>query len=326
MSFHDIYGHEKKIEIIRNALAQKRVGHAYLFSGIPAVGKKTLAREFVKAFNCEKEDSLHDSCGECSSCRKIRRGSHPDVFFVEAQGQYIRIDDIREMQERAKCKPLEARRRVFIIDDADKMNVYAANALLKMLEEPSESNVLILITTRLYSLLPTIISRCQHVCFNPLRIETVAKFLVDRIGMDNQRALLLAGLSGGSLGHAMELNEDDVIAYRAELLQQLSLTNRNDLFSLISFASFLGQDKTEIKQGLNILSTYFRDALVFKETQKEEMLVNQDNFSFISTHAARLSGGQILQNIALVERAGETIEQNVNKSLTLETMAFKLNY
>jgi DNA polymerase-3 subunit delta' len=326
MSFHDIYGHEKKIEIIRNALAQKRVGHAYLFSGIPAVGKKTLAREFVKAFNCEKEDSLHDSCGECSSCRKIRRGSHPDVFFVEAQGQYIRIDDIREMQEQAKCKPLEARRRVFIIDDADKMNVYAANALLKMLEEPSESNVLILITTRLYSLLPTIISRCQHVCFNPLRIETVAKFLVDRIGMDNQRALLLAGLSGGSLGHAMELNEDDVIAYRAELLQQLSLTNRNDLFSLISFASFLGQDKTEIKQGLNILSTFFRDALIFKETKKEEMLVNQDNSSFISTQAARLSGVQILQNIALVERAGETIDQNVNKSLTLETMAFKLNY
>jgi DNA polymerase-3 subunit delta' len=326
MSFYDIYGHEKKIEIIRNALAQKRVGHAYLFSGIPAVGKKTLAREFVKAFNCEKEDSLHDSCGECSSCRKIRRGSHPDVFFVEAQGQYIRIDDIREMQERAKCKPLEARRRVFIIDDADKMNVYAANALLKMLEEPSESNVLILITTRLYSLLPTIISRCQHVCFNPLRIETVAKFLVDRIGMDNQRALLLAGLSGGSLGHAMELNEDNIVTYRAELLQQLSLTNRNDLFSLISFASFLGQDKKEIKQGLNILSTIFRDALVLKETQKNEMLVNQDNSSFISTQAARLSGGQILQNIALVERAGDIIEQNVNKSLTLETMAFKLNY
>ena len=74
MSFHDIYGHEKKIEIIQKALAQKRIGHAYLFSGIPAVGKKTLAREFVKALNCEKEDALHDSCGKCSSCRKIQRG------------------------------------------------------------------------------------------------------------------------------------------------------------------------------------------------------------------------------------------------------------
>jgi DNA polymerase-3 subunit delta' len=162
--------------------------------------------------------------------------------------------------------------------------------------------------------------------FNPLRFDTVAKFLVDRIGMDDQRALLLAGLSGGSLGHAMELNEDDIVVYRTELIKLLSITQRNDPFSLINFASFLGQGKKEIKQGLNILSTIFRDALVFKETQKNEMLVNQDNSSFISIQAARLSGGQILQNIALVERAGETIDQNVNKSLTLETMAFKLNY
>ena len=326
MSFHDIYGHEKKIEIIQKALTQQRIGHAYLFSGIPAVGKKTLAREFVKALNCEKEDALHDSCGECSSCRKIKRGIHPDVFFVEADGQFIRIDAIREMQERAKCKPLEARRRVFIIDDADKMNDQAANALLKMLEEPSPSNILILVAARPYSMPSTIISRCQHIRFNPLRFDTVAKFLVDRIGMDNQQALLLAGLSSGSIGRAMELNEDGIVAYRTELLKLISITRRNDPFSLINFASFLGQGKEEIKQGLNILNTIFRDALVLKETQKKEMLVNQDNSSFISTQATRLSGGQILQNIALVERAGDIIEQNVNKSLTLETMAFKLNY
>jgi len=326
MSFHDIYGHEKKIEIIQKSLAQKRIGHAYLFSGIHAVGKKTLAREFVKALNCEKEEALHDSCGECYSCRKIQRDIHPDVLFVEANGQFIRIDAIREIQEQMKCKPLEARRRVFIIDDADKMNDQAANALLKILEEPSPSNILILVTARPYSMSSTIISRCQQMRFNPLRFDTVAKFLVDRIGMDNQRALLLARLSGGSIGRAMELNEDDIVAYRTELLKLLSITRRNDPFSLINFASFLGQGKKEIKQGLNILGTIFRDALVLKETQKNEILINQDNSSFISRQAARLSGGQILQNIALVERAGDIIEQNVNKSLTLETMAFKLNY
>ena len=85
MSFRDIYGHEKKIEIIQKTLAKKRIGHAYLFSGISAVGKRTLALEFVKALNCEKEDSLHDSCGECASCRKIQRESHPDIFFVKSR-------------------------------------------------------------------------------------------------------------------------------------------------------------------------------------------------------------------------------------------------
>jgi DNA polymerase-3 subunit delta' len=290
------------------------------------VGKKTLAREFVKALNCEKRDALHDSCGECSSCRKIKRGIHSDVFFVEADGQFVRIDAIREIQEQMKCKPLEARRRVFIIDDADKMNEESGNALLKMLEEPSVVNILILVTARPYSMPQTIISRCQHMRFNPLSSETVARFLVAEKGMDNQRALLLASLSGGSIGNALELNKEEIIAYRTELLNLLSTTNRKDPFSLINFASFLGQKKKEIRQGLNILKTFFRDVLVFKEVGKNEMLINRDNSSFISVCAARLSGEQIIQNIEQIEKAGDIIEQNVNKSLTLETMAFKLNY
>jgi DNA polymerase-3 subunit delta' len=245
---------------------------------------------------------------------------------VEADGQFSRINSIREIQERVKCKPMEAARRAFIIDDADKMNEQAANALLKILEEPSVSNLLILVTARPYAMPQTIISRCQHMRFNPLRSETVAKFLAEQTGMDNQKALLLASLSGGSIGNAMELNKEDIVSYRSELLKLLSVTHRDDPFSLINFASFLGQGKKEIKQGLNILSAFFRDALVFKEVKKNEMLINQDNSAFISAFAARLSGEQILQNIAQVEKAGEIMEQNVNKSLTLETMAFKLNY
>jgi DNA polymerase III subunit delta' len=326
MSFHDIYGHEKKIEIIRKILIKKRIAHAYLFSGIQAIGKKTLAREFIKAINCEKSEHLHDACDECPSCRKIDRESHPDVFSVEAEGQFIRIDAIREMQKRMTCKPLEARMRGFIIDDADKMNDQSANALLKMLEEPSPSNVLILVTSRPYYLLPTIVSRCQHMRFNPLSPETVAKFLVHRADMDHQRAILVAALSGGSIGNAIQLDQEDITAYRAELLRLLSGTRREDPFSLMNFASFLGQGKKEIKQGLNILGTFFRDALVFKESGRSEMLINRDNFSYIEDVASRLSGEQILQNMAQVEKAGQILEQNVNKSLTLETMAFKLNY
>jgi len=326
MSFGDIYGHEKKIEILKKTLAQKRTGHAYLFSGIPAIGKRTLALEFIKAINCERSESVSDSCGECASCRKIQHASHPDVFLVEAEGQYIRIDSIREMQKRITCKPLEARMRSCIIDDADKMNDQAANALLKMLEEPSPSNILILVTARPYYLLSTIISRCQHMRFNPLDSEKVARFLISRMNMDNQKAILLASLSGGSIGNALELDKEDIVDYRNELLKLLSTTNREDPFSLIKFASFLGQKKKEIRQGLNILNSFFRDVLVFKEIKQKEMLINQDNSSFIADFAARLSGEQILQNIAQVEKAGQILEQNVNKSLTLETMAFKLNY
>ncbi len=326
MSFRDILGHEKQIEILQKNLSQRRIGHAYLFSGIPAVGKKTLARELAKAFNCQETNALHDSCGKCSSCRKIERRSHPDFFCIEAEGQFIRINAIRQIQEQMNFKPLEAKYRVFIIDNADKMNDQAANALLKTLEEPSPVNVLILITSRPYSLPTTIISRCRHIRFNPLSNNVIAQFLADRRGMEEQKTMLLAGLSGGSIGRALELNNEDVIAYRVRTFELLAGTQNSEPFSLITFASFLAQDKKGIKKGLDILSSCFRDALVFKETRKAQILINQDKSSFIAAMAARLSGGQILQNIELIEEAGEMIEHNSNKSLTLETMAFKLKY
>jgi DNA polymerase-3 subunit delta' len=142
--------------------------------------------------------------------------------------------------------------------------------------------------------------------------------------MEKQEALLLAGLSGGSIGQALELNKEDVVAYRAEVLKMLAKTKKSDPMSLLAFAAFFGQDKREIKQGFNILQTCFRDALVYKETSNTQMLINQDKSSLIASLAAGLTGLQILQNIALMEKAGETMEQNVNKTLTLETMAFKL--
>jgi DNA polymerase III subunit delta' len=324
MSFLDIYGHEKQIKILKQALSQNRLGHSYLFSGIDATGKKTLALALAKAVNCEKMDKLNDSCGECPSCLKINHKNHPDIFIIEAEGQFIRINAIREIQEQMTFKPMEGRKRVFVIDNADKMNEQAANALLKTLEEPSAANILILVTAKPYTLPSTIISRCRHMRFNPLSYDTVAHFLIARMNMEKQSASLLAGLSGGSIGQAIELNKEDVIAYRTETLNLLANTKKSDPLSLFTFASFFGQDKREIKQGFNILKTCFRDALVYKETKSGQMLINQDIFSYIASLSERLTGSQILQNIALLERAGETIEQNVNKSLTLETMAFKL--
>lgn len=325
MSFLDIYGHERQIAILKKAIAQKRVGHAYLFSGINGAGKRTLAGEFAKALNCERADTLHDACENCSSCLKARHASHADIIFIAAEGQFIRINAIREIQERMKFKPLEGGWRAVIIDDADKMNDHAANALLKTLEEPSAANILILVSSRPYSLPATIISRCRHMRFNPLPAIAVSRFLGEQRGMDRQKASLLAGLSGGSIGKALELDQEDIAAYRAEIMQLLMKARKDDPISLLNLVSNFGQDKKKIKQGMDIVSSCFRDALILKETRKAEMLLNADHPSFINTLARRLSGEQILQNIFLVARAWGTIELNVNKTLTLETMAFKLN-
>ena len=121
--------------------------------------------------------------------------------------------------------------------------------------------------------------------------------------MEKKNALLLAGLSGGSIGQALELNNEDVIAYRADTLNLLANTKRSEPLSLLAFASFFGQDEKEIRQGFNILRTCFRDALVYKETRNNQMLINSDNSSYIASLASRLTGSQILQNISLLERA-----------------------
>lgn len=325
MSFSGIYGHEKQIAILQKTIVQKRVGHAYMFSGINSIGKKTLAREFAKALNCELVENLHDACDKCSSCLKIGHANHPDMIFIEADGQFIRINAIREIQEQMKFKPSCGKWRAVIIDAADKMNDQAANALLKTLEEPSSSNILILISPRPYSMPATIMSRCRHMRFNPLPAATVTRFLMEQKGMDTEKAGLLAGLSGGSIGTALELDEEDIAGFRAEIMQLLANAKKDDPISLLNLASFSGQDKKKIKQGLDIINSCFRDALIFKETRRKEMLINRDKTSFIDALSQKLSGEQILRNIFLIEKSWETIEQNVNKTLTLETMAFKLN-
>ncbi len=325
MSFSNIYGHSKQIGMLQKAMSQGRLGQSYIFSGLPAIGKKTLALEFARAMNCEKLSAPADSCGLCPSCRKMLSGNHPDMYVLETSSQFIRIDAIRAIQEQMTFKPLEGGKRIFIINDADKMNEQAANALLKTLEEPSADNFLILITARPYWLPQTILSRCRQLRFNPLSAETVARFLVEHKEIDETQASLLANLSGGSIGGALDLNTEDMIVFRAELSRRLA-QGGSDPMNRLMLASFLGQDKKEIRQGLQILKTFFRDAIAYKETARESMIINADQLPLIASLAARLSGDELLSNIAWAEKSNETIEMNVNKSLTLEAMAFKLHF
>jgi DNA polymerase III subunit delta' len=324
MPFTNIYGHQKQIGMLQKAMALSRVGHSYVFSGLDAIGKKALALAFAQALICQNPSSLNDACGNCPACRKMASGNHPDIHILETQAQFIRIDAIRNIQQQMTFKPLEGQKRVFIIDDADKMNEQAANALLKTLEEPSRDNIMILVTARPYWLPQTILSRCRHARMNPLTAETVARFLMEQKQMDSSKALLLASLSGGSIGQALGLNSEDMIAFRAGLSRLLAAAPKNPL-GLLTLASFLGQDKKEIKQGLMILNTYFRDALVYRETERAAMIINADDLPAIMSLAGRLRGEEILQNIALVDQSNEAIAMNVNKSLTLEAMAFKLH-
>ena len=188
MTFKEIYGHEKQIAILKSAMANDRIAHAYLFYGMEGIGKRTTAAVFAGALNCGE---ANPPCGACPSCRKAAHKTHPNIITIQAEGQFIKIGAVKELQEQMKFRPGEGRRRVFILEEADRMNAAAANALLKTLEEPSAGNILLLTTARPHALPMTILSRCQHLRFAPLPREEVARFLREKKALD-------AGYGGGT--------------------------------------------------------------------------------------------------------------------------------
>jgi DNA polymerase III subunit delta' len=324
MSLKDIYGHEKQIKVLQTAFARDRIPHAYIFYGAEGIGKKTVAEVFAKAINCATGRKSLDACDACPSCRKIDHGNHPDVVAITAEGQFIKIQEIRELQEQMKFSPFEGGKRIFIIKDADRMNIASANAILKTLEEPSASNILILITARPHQLPATVLSRCQHVKFNPLKRETIASFLEKKYSLDSKSARLIALSSGGSIGKALAMKDESYLTARGMVLDIITGIKAKDPIKLLSALNDFGQERKDIAERLGTLMTGYRDALVYKETGSVENLINQDHIDIIKSVAESTSGRDIVNCIRAVDRAYHTINHNANKQLTLEVMVFTL--
>jgi DNA polymerase-3 subunit delta' len=320
MRFAEIYGHEKPIAILKSAMAKDRIAHAYLFYGMDGIGKKTTASVFARALNCRGVDP---PCDACASCRKAEHKNHPNIITVQAEGPFIKIGAVKEIQARMSFRPAEGR-RIFILQEADRMNAAAANALLKTLEEPSADNILLLTTARSHALPMTILSRCQHLRFSPLPPTEVARFLREKEGLETAAAEILAASSGGSIGRAVEMNREDFLVLRNAILELLAEDNPEDLLKRLAFAGRFGTEREEILERLRILRNGYRDGLVLRETGAKERLMFRDRAGVIETVAGRLSGSDLIGNIAAVDAAMSAIAQNANKSLTLEAMLIKL--
>jgi DNA polymerase-3 subunit delta' len=322
MAFKDIHGHTRQIRILQQAMTKNRLAHAYLFYGMQGIGKKSTALVFAGALNCRTGQG--DACGSCPACLKADHGNHPDLRIIEPAGQFIRIDQIRDIQQQMAFRPLEGGWRIFILNDAEKMNDPAAGALLKTLEEPTPANMLILVSSRPYRLPLTVVSRCQPLRFNPLSREIVGRYLQERLGVPTPAARLLAASSGGSIGRAVEMNDSDYVSFRNELLEQIMGKQHQDPLRLFPLVHAFGNERKDILERLDILKGCFRDALVYKETGMTQSLFNQDRASEIQSFADDHSAADLLKNIRVVDRACRAIDQNANRLLTLETMMLRL--
>lgn len=321
MLFRNIYGHEKQLALLKSAITGGRLAHAYLFHGREGIGKKAAAMAFAAAILCESNEG--EACHACLSCKKIAHGNHPDLVTITAEGAFIKIQAIKDLLHMIAFRPLEGGRRLFIIDEADRMNQTAANALLKTLEEPSPANILVLITSKPYTLPRTILSRCQQLRFSPLRQETVRAYLEQKEALAAEAAGIIAAAADGSIQRALQLKEDDYLAYRKAVLGHIAASHAGEPLQRLSLLRYLGKEKKDVPEKLSLLLSCFRDALVWKELPGDRAPANSEEAAIRAI--TRLTTEDILFNLQTISASIRALEHNANKLLTLEAMTFTLH-
>lgn len=333
MALKDIIGQEKALDILRGCVRKARIPHALLFAGDDGIGKKLTAISFAKTLNCKGVRSqesevgsnnlfqnsnpqpptpnpLIDACDQCPSCIKIDKGNHPDVFIIgpEGDGDQIRVEAIRQLEESLSYKPFEGEYKIAIIDNADKMNQSTANAFLDTLESPPAHSILIMVSSRPEMLLSTIRSRCQRINFSPLPVNVMGRLLEERLkGLAHEQAMLLSILSGGKLGDA--LNEDLIEA------RDRSFDEFQDM--LVNPETEAWEDRGGMERWFDWAQLLLRDASVFRATGRPDLLINQDKKDEIKEMSKKAALKDILKLAGELHRIRRLLNFNLNKQLTL---------
>jgi len=311
-------GHITTIDLLRRTVEQDRPAHAYLFTGREGTGKKKVAVRFACMLNCLSPECNAE--GTCSACRRICSGTHPDVVVEEADKGIIRIERVRQIQHFFRYPPVEGRYRVTVIDNAHLMNRSAQNALLKILEEPPERRILVLVTARPYLLLSTVRSRCRRIRFAPLTPDTVARLLRDIRKMDPSRAEALAAMSGGSVSTALSMDRSNLPALRERLISALMDPGVIGLVGLMELSAAISSDRRTALEVIQAAITWIRDLLVTKVGAASTCaLANRDYLDTIASAAHRQGVEQLISVFDELVNAARLIEWEINVNPNLVT-------
>lgn len=321
MTFDSIIGHERQKNILRRALDNHRVAHAYLFEGPDGVGKRLVALAMARALLCQ----TGQGCGDCPPCRKVDHNNHPDIHLLDAEGATIKIDQIRALQQQLSLRPLEGEYRICLIDGAEHLNPAAANALLKTLEEPQPNTVIILLSSQPEALLVTIRSRCQRLPFQRLPKQRLTEILADRLELKDTEAAVLAALSDGSFKKALGPNKELYLERRRDLLRNLLALSAGSIIPLFKLADELAAEKEHLVEILEILQAFFRDLLLLKHGRPENELVNLDLKETLYRQMERETTQALLKKLEALEAGRYYLQRNVNRQLAMEIMLMRMN-
>jgi DNA polymerase-3 subunit delta' len=332
--FDSIIDQERPIRTLASFLTHGTIPHALLFTGIEGVGKRTAAIAFAMACNCtggplqkEAEPGAQRTaappCGDCSACRKIAAGLHPDVLRVSPSGLQIKIEQIRDLCQTLTLKPYEAKVRVAIIADAHRLNASAGNALLKMLEEPPDRTVLILTAPQTADLLPTIVSRCRHLRFKPIARKHLAAMLVKAYGFAAEEAALTAAMANGSVTRALAMQSSHWIRRRTWFMSQLAVLPRLPVASLLALAEKTAQVKEDIPDYLELAASWVRDLTVAR--YDPDRIIHQDLRAEIVDVAQGVDDGFVALATTGLAETQRRIQANANPRLSLEALLIRLS-
>ncbi len=328
MRFSDIIGQEKAKQFFRRVLAEERIPHAYLFTGIPGIGKTRTAQALTTVLNCRQPSDL-DVCGDCPPCKQMAGGNFPDFLTIVPDGRTIKIEQMRELNRKLSFAPAAGGYRVCVIQQAETMTREAANSFLKLLEEPPPGNILVLNAVEPLELLPTIVSRCQRVPFQPLPVEAMAEWLVKEKDMERQAATILARTSAGSLGRALRMSDAAFLkkreAWISGLLRLPTLSTGNALEMAVQTATkekTRGLDAADggepgLLEMLTLWGWWFRDLLLIKADAPERLITHIDFFEQLKTAAQAATIENLTESVMIVDRAARDLRRAGNAQLVM---------
>ncbi len=319
--FRDIIGHEQIKEHLQNAITMDKISHAYIINGPDKSGKKMLAESFAMALQCATGGT--DGCMECHSCKQAMNHNQPDIIYVSHEKpNTISVDDIRsQLNNDIGIKPYSSKYKIYIVDEAEKMNVQAQNALLKTIEEPPAYAVILLLTTNADIFLPTILSRCVTLNVKVVPDEQIKKFLMKEYQIPDYQADVCVAFAQGNVGKAIQLAvSSDFNELKAAVLQLMKRLEDIEIYEMGAAIKQINEYKLTINDYFDLMMIWYRDILLFKATGDVNGLIFKDEVYDIKRQAEKSSYRGIERILEALHKAQIRLNANVNFDLVIELL------
>ncbi len=337
--FKDIIGQEHIKEHLQNAILQNKVSHAYIIQGERFSGKEFITKVFAATLQCEKHGA--EPCGECRSCKQVNAakqvnpergdgaekptnlGSQPDIIYLRHEKpNSVSVEDVRhQINNDIAIKPYSSPYKIYIISEGEKMTHQAQNALLKTLEEPPAYAVLIIMTTNLDALLPTIVSRCVVLNMRPVKDELVKEYLEQELKLPDYKTDICVAFARGNIGRAKQLAaSEEFDNIRNEVLSLVKNIKNMELHEVAAAVKKVSEYHLDVEEYLDMLSIWYHDVLLFKATNDANHLIFREEIQYIRKTAGE-SGYEGIENIInALQSAKARLRANVNFDLVMELL------